>query len=143
MPPKRLVPSDSILEKWLDEGLSHQDMVDRIRETENIEVGKSAVAAALSRAGLTKRIRYDTHIPWSPIRPDHGRAYPLTMLRFLARRDAGEKLPEAQAERLDSWLERMVDEDVVVDYIYDDPDGFVYRRRKRGDLKHPPIRPIV
>ena len=143
MPAKRLIPSDSILEKWLNEGLTHQEMVDRIRETENIVVGKSAVAAALSRAGLTNRIRYETHIPWSPIRSDHGRAYPLTMLRFLARRDAGEQLTAAQADRLDSWLQRLEEENAVVDYVYDDPDGFVYRRRKKGDLKHPPIRPIA
>lgn len=140
MPARRLIPSDSILEKWVDEGLSHQQIVDRILETENVVVTKSAVAAALSRAGLTRRVRYDTHIPWSPLRPDHARAYPLAMLRFLARRDAGLPLTADQSDRLDSWLKRLEEENAVVDYVYDSADGFIYRRRKPGDLKYPPIR---
>lgn len=140
MPARRLIPSDSILEKWVDEGLSHQQIVDRILETENVVVTKSAVAAALSRAGLTRRVRYDTHIPWSPLRPDHARAYPLAMLRFLARRDAGLPLTADQSDRLDSWLKRLEEENAVVDYVYDSADGFIYRRRKSGDLKYPPIR---
>jgi len=143
MPAKRLVPSDSILEKWVDEGLTHQQMVDRVMETEHVEVSKSAIAAALSRAGLTNRVRYDKYIPWTPIRPDHARAYPLSMLRFLARRDHKLPLTAEQSDRLDSWLERLDRENAVVDYVYDDPDGFVYRRRKKGDLKNPPIRPII
>lgn len=143
MPAKRLLPSESTLKKWVEEGLSHQDIVDRVLEREHVVVSKSAVAAALSRAGLTRRVRYDKHIPWSPIRADHARAYQLSMLRFLARRDAGLPLTLDQSERLDSWLERMDREDAVVDYVYDSADGFVYRRRKKGDLKNPPIRPIV
>jgi len=141
MPAKRLLPSDSILERWQEEGLTHQQMVDRVKEQDNVEVSKSAIAAALSRAGLTSRIRYETHVPWSPVRPDHARAYPLSMLRYLARRDAGEKLTSEQNERLDSWLQRLEDNNAVVDYVYDDPDGFVYRTRRKGDLLHPPIRP--
>jgi len=135
------MPSDSILERWVDDGLTHQEMVDRIREQFDTTVSKSAVAAALSRAGLTNRVRYDTHIPWTPIRPDHARSYPLSMLRLMARRDAGLDLTEPQTARLDSWLERLQRENAVVDYQYDHADGFVYRRRKRGDLEHPPIRP--
>ena len=140
MPAKRLMPSDSILEKWVNEGLSHQEIVDRVLETENIVVTKSAVAAALSRAGLTNRVRYDTHIPWTPIRPDHARAYPLAMLRFLARREAGLDLTADQSDRLDSWLARMDKENAVVVYDYDSAEGFTYHRRKPEDPKHPPIR---
>mgnify|MGYP002640913268 CR=1 FL=1 len=140
MSAKRLLPSESTLEKWVDEGLTHQEIVDRVFERENIVVSKSAVAAALSRAGLTNRVRYETHIPWSPIRVDHSRAYPLSMLRFLARRDAGLPLTKDQSERLDSWLKRLEDEDAVVGYVYDDPNGFKYFRRKKSDIKYPPIR---
>jgi hypothetical protein len=141
MPAKRLLPSDSTLKKWVEEGLSHQDIVDRVLERENVVVSKSGVAAALSRAGLTNRIRYDTHVPWTPIRPDHARAYPLTMLRYLARRDAGEQLLPQTEERLNSWLERLREEDAVVDYDYNSAQGFIYRRRKKGDHRDPPIRP--
>ena len=64
MPAKRLLPSDSTLIKWQEEGLTHQDIVDRIRERDGIVVGRSTVAVAFSRMGMTNRIRYEDWLPW-------------------------------------------------------------------------------
>jgi hypothetical protein len=46
-----------------------------------------------------------------------------------------------KGKRLNSWLERLREEDAVVDYDYNSAQGFIYRRRKKGDLDDPPIRP--
>lgn len=126
MAPPRYIPSDSILEKWLEEGLDHQAIVERIREQTGVTVSRSSVAAAISRAGLSNRVRYEEHIPWSPIRADHAAAYPLSMLRLAAREANGVKLTEDQQSRLDSWRQRLAREGAVVEYRYDSPDGWYY-----------------
>lgn len=132
MAPPRFVPSDSILAKWKDEGLTVQQMVDRIREQDNVVVAPGTVYAALSRAGLTERIRYEDSIPWSPIRTDHVGAYPLVMLRLAARRAAGQTLPPVREAKLDAWIARMRQEGVVVHYEHDTADGWFYVPARPG-----------
>ena len=101
MAPPRLTPSDSTLKKWrIEEGLSLNEIVERVRETEGIEVSRNSIASALSRAGLTNRIRYDDVIPWDRIKTEHNKAYQLTMLRLLARRRHSLPLTAAQEEEL-------------------------------------------
>jgi len=126
----RFVPSDSILAKWKAEGLSVNEMVARIKEQEGIEVSAGTVYSALSRAGLTEQIRYDDYIPWSPIRTDHVGHYALVMLRLAARRDAGQQLPEYRLRKLQAWEDRLRQDDAVVAYVYDSPDGFYYVPRR-------------
>lgn len=126
----RFVPSDSILAKWKDEGLTVAQMVARIREREGVEVSAGTVYSALSRAGLTDKIRYDDFIPWSPIRGDHTGHYALAMLRLAARREAGQKLPEYRMQKLEAWEARLQEDDAVVAYVYSSPDGFYYVPRR-------------
>lgn len=140
----RYLPSDSVLEQWRAEGLTLNQMVERVKRETGHTVARSTVAAALSRAGLTNRIRYEDQVPWKRIRTDHNHAYPLTMLRHLARRENGLPLTEEQSARLDSWLQRLADEGAVVTYKYDSPDGFYYVPRKPSDgdgvVRRPPRR---
>lgn len=126
----RFVPSDSTLAKWKDEGLSVADMVARIKERDGVEVAPGTVYSALSRAGLTEQIRYDDYIPWSPIREDHTGHYALAMLRLAARRDAGQQLPEYRLRKLQTWEEKLAEDDAVVAYVYGSPDGFYYVPRR-------------
>lgn len=35
--------------------------------------------------------------------------------------------------QLDSWLQRLADNDAVVAYVYESPDGFYYVPREPGD----------
>lgn len=138
----RYVPSDSILAKWREEGLSLNEMVDRIEKETGHRVARSTVASALSRAGLTNRVRYTDEIPWPRIKVEHNRHYALTMLRYLARRNQGLPLDDNQEERLDSWLDRLDEENAVVTYREDSPDGFYYIPRKKSDgdgvVRRPP-----
>lgn len=137
----RYLPSDSTLRKWrVDEGLTLKQIVERVKETEGYEVSVGSVASALSRAGITSRIRYDDVIPWTPIKVGHNKEYQLVMLRLLARRRNGRKLTADESARLDAWLERLEEEDAVVTYKYDSEYGFYYVKRKPEDPKDIPIR---
>lgn len=128
----RFVPSDSILQKWKEEGLTVKEMVERIRQTEGVEVAPGTVYSALSRAGLTDHVRYQDFIPWSPIRTDHTGHYALVMLRLAARREAGEQLSPTRLDRLDTWVSRLRQDGAVVTYVYASPDGFYYVPARPG-----------
>jgi hypothetical protein len=129
----RLLPSDSTLAKWRSQGMTLKQIAEKIKSETGVTVSPSSVGAALSRAGLTNRVRYDDHIPWNPIKTEHNKAYPLVMLRLLARREGGLALTEDQETRLDAWLDRMEEEDAVVLYQYDSEDGFHYVKRRASD----------
>ncbi len=132
MAPPRYVPSDSILEKWKADGLTVPEMIARIKKDSGIEVAPGTIYSALSRAGLSDRIRYEDFIPWSPIRADHSTAYPLVMLRLAARRAAGESLPPEREAKLDRWIARMKSDGVVVHYEHDTADGWFYVPARPG-----------
>lgn len=132
MAPPRFLPSDSTLAQWVEEGLTHKQMAERVKETTGVEVAVGTVSAALSRAGLTDQLRYDEWIPWSPIRIDHANAYPLLMLRYYARRESGIKLTDMQETKLNNWIARMEEENAVVTYVHDSSDGWYYTPRRDG-----------
>ena len=129
----RILPSDSMLQKYVERGLTHQQIADLITKESGVPVARSTVSAALSRAGLTTRTRYDEMIPWKRIRVEHNHHYALTMLRLEARHRMGSQLTEDQSKRLESWKQRLVDEDAVVVYLPDTDEGFYYVRRKPSD----------
>ena len=132
MAPPRFLPSDSVLKKWLDEGLTHKQIQARIKEQDGVEVALGTISAAISRAGLSNPVRYPT-IPWHPIRADHQNAYPLLMLRYLGRRELGEEMTAEQNRRLDAWIERLEKENACVAYRPDSEQGWYYVRRRPGD----------
>jgi len=135
MPAKRYLPSDSTLVEWA-KTMTHQQIADRIYEETGYKVARSTVSAALSRAGETNRIRYEDTIPWKRIKVEHNHHYAISMLRLLSRRNAGQSLTDAQNNRLDSWLDRLRDEDAVVVYLPDTDEGFFYVRREKTDGKN-------
>lgn len=128
----RFVPSDSVLAQWRDEGVTVTQMVERIRERDGIEVSRGTIYSAMSRAGLTEQKRYSAFIPWSPIRKDHSTRYPLVMLRLAARRAAGETLPGYRLRKLEEWEKRLRQDNAVVTYVFDSPDGFYYVPARPG-----------
>jgi hypothetical protein len=132
MPASRKLPSESILAGWVEAGLSHQEIVDRIREEFHEEVSRSSVSGALSRAGFTKPRRYEEDIPWSPIAVEHNAAYQLTMLRTGARLRAGKTVPVREKARFDKWAEELRAKGLVVHYVYDSPQGFFYVKARPG-----------
>lgn len=134
---KRLVPSDQELARMLERGMTHADIVAHVLETEGTSITTGAVAAAVSRAGLSSpQKRYAREIPWR-VSPDHIRDYPVRMLRLLGRRNAGEDLTSEETTRLDNWLNHLSNDNAVVGY--DKTQGFAYIDRQPGDPSDLPI----
>lgn len=131
----RIIPSDRELQRLVNKGFTHQEIADIISEESGTPIARSTVSAALSRAGMTERIRYDEIIPWSPIKVEHNYHYALTMLRLLARRNEGDELDDEKNARLDSWIEKLTNNNAVVVYVPDSAVGFHYVERKPSDGK--------
>jgi len=135
------VPDKGTLRRWHDEGLTHQQMAERILEETGERVSRSAVSMALQRHGITDREkpRYRDEVPWR-VRVQHLRAYPVRMLRLLGRRRAGEELDADAAQRLAGWLATLAENNAVVAYDPDTDEGFLYVAREPGDPEDIPIR---
>lgn len=132
MPARRKLPSDSILEAWLNEGLSHKQIRDRIQLEFGEDVKLSSVSSHLSRIGATNRVRYDDSIPWGRISSDHNHCYQITMLRIEARLRRGETVREVDRERFQRWRQELTKKGVVVHYDYNTVEGFWYVPARPG-----------
>lgn len=132
MPAHRIIPSDSILARWRELGLTLEQIRDRVEEETGVRPGKSTVSAALSRAGLTKKIRYD-EIPWDRISVQHNSHYILTQLRIGARINNGLPVRDGDRKRYEHWVNEVKAAGAVVHYDPDTVDGFFYVPRQRGD----------
>lgn len=126
MPAPRVLPPVDELKRLVTIGMTHQQIVDYLREKHDIVVSRSSVSAALSRAGLTERegMRYKDELPWR-IKADHMTQYPARMLRLLGRRRAEVELTDDEDSRLDAWLEALEEREIVVAYC-PNGDGFLY-----------------
>ena len=137
MPNIRRLPSIPTLLKWRDEGLTHKQMAERVSQMEGVTVGRSAISAALTRAGETDKLRYDDWVPWS-VSDKHNGAYPVTMLRAMAR-----YLRTGKSDNLTgysrSYLHQLRRGNVVIAYHPD--TGFWIVPRQEGDGEY--IRPTV
>jgi hypothetical protein len=131
MAPPRYLPSDSILAGWVEAGMTHQQIADRIAEDTGVQVSRSSVSAALSKAGLTKRIRYKDLVPWR-VRSIHNRAHPLNMLRLEGRRRGGETLSDSDLRNLESFKRRLKEADAVVAYLPDTEEGWWIVKARPG-----------
>jgi DNA-binding transcriptional ArsR family regulator len=134
------MPSDSVLEHWVEEdGLTHEEIQQRIKEIYNEDVALSTVSGHLSRIGLTNRVRYD-EIPWERIALDHNHAYPLSMLRIAARINRGLDVRPVDQRRFDRWKTELLRKNLRVHYEYDSPEGFYYvaaRPEDTGLVRNP------
>ena len=120
-----MLPDNNTLVRWVDAGMTHQQMADEVERVTGEHVSRSTVSAALSRAGLSKQTaRYDQEIPWR-VRVEHMTEYPARMLRLLGRRRAGLELTQHEADRLDSWLDALSERNLVVGYC-PEQIGFLY-----------------
>lgn len=127
MPKPRKLPSESILRKWVEvEGLSHGEIVFRVKEETGEDVSRSSVSAALSRAGYTHRVRYGEEIPWPRISVDHNASFPLFMLRTQARLNRGLPVKERDEARLEEWKKELKEKNLVVHYEPRSPEGWFY-----------------
>ena len=115
------------LKRYVQLGLTQEEMVTRFYEETGETRGRAAFAVAMSRYGVKSikrpRPRYTETLPWR-VKAEHANQYPARMLRALGRREAGAKLPQAEAKRLDSWLKDLDEDNAVIHYDPDTPQGF-------------------
>lgn len=112
MPRERKLPPTNELVRLRDEGWT----LKRIADAYGVSPG--AVHLQLKEAGRTsRRPRYADLIPWR-IRPEHDHQQPVTMLRLLARRRAGDVdgVSAARLGMLENWLRELAARDLVVRY---------------------------
>ncbi len=65
------------------------------------------------------------------MRQVHARSlYPAQMLRALSNRRQGIAIPELTSDRLDTWLQRLEEDDMVVHYEPDLKEGWFYVQRR-------------
>jgi hypothetical protein len=134
--PARLLPDKTKLRSLVDAGLTHQQIADWINENMGLDVKRSTIASAISRAGLSEATaRYKEELPWR-VRQEHLKHYAPRMLRLLGRRRAGLPLTEDQNQRLDSWINQLKSDSAVVVYIPDTEEGFHY---VGGTWDHPDV----
>lgn len=133
MAPPRILPSESILRKWVEEeGLTHQECADRVYEQTGIRVSRASVSASLSKAGYTKRVRYPELIPWR-VAIAHNKHHFLNMLRLEARQRAGLPLTDFEEKNLTSFKRRLKESDAVIAYVRDTDEGWFLVKRRPVD----------
>lgn len=113
--------------------MTQEQMRDKIEEETGIRPGKSTISAALSRAGLTHRIRYDDFIPWKRISVDHNSNYIITQLRTGARLKRGLPVKPGDRHRYEKWVENLEEVGAVVHYDITTPEGWFYVPRLPGE----------
>lgn len=125
---------DWLRKRWVDRGLSRQQIVDEYREETGKSITVQAVSMAVDRFDLPKRRnRWDDLLPWR-ISGQHRDAKEAKLLRLAGRRRAGLKNSTEFEAWLDSWLKEL--EELgrpVVAYYADTEQGFYYHERVPED----------
>lgn len=141
MPARTKVQNEREAIRWIEDGKSYAWIVEKYLEKYKIQTTVSMWATFRHRHGLDRQITRDTNlIPWT-VRPEHRWKYPLTMLRFEARRREGHELKPDQQTRLDSWKQKLEEKERVVYYDPDTEAGFflVPREERDTDLIRRPV----
>ena len=109
-------PSEDEVLRWFDEGLTYRQMVQRTWDKYHLEIGISAFGNFRRRKGLEARVARDEDlIPWS-VKPEHEAHAFLAYLRKEARRRQGYSLTDVEVKRVDNFLRKLAEANVVVHY---------------------------
>lgn len=135
MAPPRMLPPVEQLQRWVDEGYTHEQIAELILIQTGEKVSRSTVSVALYRANKTKpKARFENELPWK-IKTQHAARYPARMLRVLARRNRGMDVPPEEDHKLDLWLDKISQQGIVVAYDPDSEPGFFYVPARGKDGK--------
>ncbi|WP_144121138.1 helix-turn-helix domain-containing protein [Catellatospora sichuanensis] len=137
MPAPRLLPDNDVLVNLRRQGWTYADIAAQYG------VSTSAVYLRLRNANATaERPSYKAMIPWT-VKRAHTYAFPVQMLRLLARKEKGETLSPVRERMLTKWLREIEGANVVVAYDPECPPnpaspisgGFYYAPRADSDGK--------
>ncbi|MCD7438972.1 hypothetical protein K4B79_12130 [Streptomyces lincolnensis] len=136
----RKIQDEEEVKRWFEEGRTYEWMQAYYLEHYNIETTIPMWAAFRRRKGLDRRnLRDDALIPWK-VNEEHRHLYPVMMLRAEARLRAGRTLSPDDARKLTNWKAFLKEDNLVVHYDEETPDGFFYvpREEKDADLIREP-----
>lgn len=120
------------VKRWYEEGKTYAWMVQEYARKYDLEVTQSMFSNFRHRHGLRRRIqRDDALIPWE-VKYEHRWAYPLAMLRVEARKRDGFELRASDAERLETFKRRLIEDGLVVHYDPDTEQGWWLVPRRPG-----------
>lgn len=141
MAPPKYTPDRNTFIRWIDEGITHQQMADRVHEITGHKVTRAAISVAISGYELSRKTpRYKREVPWRV--KTHHKSYPVQMLRLLGARNLGKPLGARKERELNNWLMRLYRQDLIVAYDPDSDQGFFYIDAMYRDHQDPtlPIR---
>jgi hypothetical protein len=130
-----VAPTKDQLERYLDRGLTQQQIADAWYEDSGERVSRTTIAMAIKRYELKSsrtRPRYEDVLPWR-VRVQHRQAYDAQMLRLEGRRRHGHPMNPRQKAELTNWLRRLKEADAVVAYSPDTEEGFFWVVRTPAD----------
>ncbi|MFC4089368.1 hypothetical protein [Micromonospora sp. GCM10011541] len=140
MPASKIVNEQEVM-RWFEEGKTYQWMVAEYKRKYNIDTVPSLWGNFRRRRGLERRtLRDDELLPWG-MKDEHRWLFPAQMLRAEARRRAGKVLRPEEEKRVDSFIDRLKRDGLVVHYDIDTKEGFFYVPARPGidtDLIHKP-----
>ncbi|OKI45121.1 hypothetical protein [Micromonospora sp. CB01531] len=119
--------------RWIEEGKTYKWIVEEYKRKYGIDTAPSLWGNLRRKHGIDPRIvRNDDLLPWE-IKEEHRWLFPPQMLRAEARRRAGKSIgPEDDKVRLENFLKRLKDDNLVVHYDPDTPEGFFYVPAREG-----------
>lgn len=132
---RQLVPNKTQMRRYLAKNLTQQQIVDAWEEDSGVRVSRAAIAMAISRYDLQSsnaRPRYEDTLPWK-IKTEHQNDHNARMLRLLGRRRRGMALTEQEKRWLSAYLRTITERRVVVTYVPELEEGFVWVERNEFD----------
>jgi hypothetical protein len=139
MPSSKIQDEQEVL-RWFKEGMTYAEMSRIYLEKYNIQTVPSLWSNFRRRRDLPGRFVSDKElIPWR-VREEHTKKYTLRMLRVEARVRAGEPVNESDRMKHASFMMHLRDENLVVAYDPESPEGFqlVGRHARDVDVVRPP-----
>jgi hypothetical protein len=139
MPTPREIPDLDVLTKWHNEGLTYGQMADRWYEETRIRKTPAAFGKACRKARLFRNLSHDEWLPRN-MRPEHQKLYDPEMIRRWSARKQGKKFDEVENQRINAWLQNLMDADAILWYDPDTVEGWHPVRRRSDDEPGVPVR---
>lgn len=120
------VPDATQMRRYLESGLTQQQIADKWEEDSGNRCSRSAIGMAISRYGLKSskpRPRYADMLPWK-LNEEHRMATIARKLRLEQRRREGGKLSDYELEWVQAFINDLEQRDAVVHYNPKTAKGF-------------------
>lgn len=143
MPNQTVVPDQTQMRRYLDEGLTQAQIVERWEKDSGLKASRSAIGMAISRYGLKSsrpRERYMDMIPWK-LEPEHMNVPEARLLRLEGRVRRGKDLTPTELRWLRGWRNELEEKGAVIVYRPETEQGFwwVPRTDEDDDIVRRPV----